>query len=161
MKTIIIYSSKYGCTADCVKVLKSGLSGAVELVDIDQTNPKTIILENFDVVIFGSSIYIGAISKKMRAFCNEYIDVLSRKRVGIFLCCAFPEEFNEYLSKNFPATLLKNAVIVKNFGGEARTDKLKGMDKLIMKAATKGNYSNLKISHESIDSFISKINEID
>lgn len=67
MKTIIIYSSKYGCTADCAKELKSGLSGTVELVDIDQTNPKAILLESFDVVIFGSSIYIGAVSKKMRA----------------------------------------------------------------------------------------------
>ncbi|MDD3417779.1 MAG: flavodoxin domain-containing protein [Lachnospiraceae bacterium] len=159
MNAIIIYSSKYGCTADCAKVLKSRLSGTVELVNIDQTNPKAILLENFDVIIFGSSIYIGAISKKMRAFCNEYIEVLNRKRVGIFLCCAFPEEMNQYLSKNFPELLLKSAVTIKNFGGESRTDKLKGMDKLIMKAATKGDYSKLKISDKNIESFINEISK--
>lgn len=157
MNTIIVYSSKYGCTADCATLLKSGLSGTVELANINQTNPKTLLLENFDTVIFGSSIYVGAISKKMRVFCNENIDVLSRKRVGIFLCCAFPAQIDEYLSKNFPSVLLKSAVVIKDFGGEARIDKMKGMDKLIMKAAIKGNYENLKISHEHLESFIREI----
>lgn len=157
MKTLIIYSSKYGCTADCARGLKSGLSGIVELVSIDETNPETILLENYDTVILGSSIYVGAVSKKMRAFCKEYIEVLNRKKVGIFLCCAFPEEMSQYLSKNFPPALLKSAVTIKNFGGEARMEKLKGMDKLIMKAATKNNSSNLLIFQENIESFLSEI----
>lgn len=92
MNTIIIYSSKYGSTEDCAKSLKSGLSGSVTLADINKTNPETIKLENFDTIILGSSIYVGKISKKMRTFCNEKNDMLSRKRMGIFLCCAFPAE---------------------------------------------------------------------
>lgn len=155
MNTIIIYSSKYGSTLDCAKSLN--LPGSVSLVDIGKTNPKTISLEHFDTIIFGSSIYIGAISKKMRAFCNDNIDLLSKKRVGIFLCCAFPAQINEYLSTNFPSELLKSAVVVKYFGGEARMDKMKAFDKMIMKAATKGNCENLKISHENIESFIKEI----
>lgn len=157
MNTIIVYSSKYGCTADCAKLLKSRLSGTVELSNIDQTNSKTLLLENFDTIILGSSIYVGSISKKMRAFCNENIDMLNRKRVGIFICCAFSGQVSEYLSKNFPVTLLKSAVIIKDFGGEARMNKLKGIDKFIMKAATKGNYENLKISFENIENFIKEI----
>jgi len=72
--------------------LKSGLSGTAELADINEINPKTLLIESFDTVILGSSIYIGAISKKLRAFCIENVDVLSRKRVGIFLCCGVPEQ---------------------------------------------------------------------
>lgn len=64
---------------------------------------------------------------------------------------------NHWRSKNFPAALLKSAVVVKDFGGEARIDKLKGMDKLIMKAAIKDNYESLKISHEHLESFIREI----
>lgn len=158
MKTIIIYSSKYGSTADCAKLLSAGLSSAVELANIDKMNAKNIPLENFDKVILGSSIYIGGISRMMRTFCNENVDILSKKRVGIFLCCGFPAQMNEYLAKNFPAALLKNAVAIENFGGEARVDKLKVMDKLIMKAATKGNYRDLTISHENIKSFIKNFN---
>ena len=93
----------------------------------------------------------------MRAFCNKNIDLLSKKRVGIFLCCAFTAQKDEYLSKNFQPELLKSAVAVKSFGGEARVDKMKTFDKLIMKAATKGDNKDLKISYENIDSFIKEI----
>lgn len=153
MNTIIIYSSKYGCTSDCAKYLKSGSSGLVMLTDIDKINSNTINLENYSTVIFGSSIYIGAISKKMRKFCNENIDLLDKKRVGIFICCAFPEQIKEYLATNFPSKLLKSAVTIKDFGGEARIDKMKFIDKLITKAVIKGNHENLKISHENMDNF--------
>lgn len=157
MNAIIIYSSKYGCTADCSNYLKSGLSGSVTLADIDKTNSQSIDLKNYDTIIFGSSIYIGGISKKMRTFCNQNIDLLSKKRVGIFLCCSTPAQMDEYLSKNFPSILLKNAVAIKNFGGEVRLDKMKVIDKLIMKAVTKGNYENFQISHKNIESFIREI----
>lgn len=155
MNTIIIYSSKYGCTTDCARYLKAGLSGSVTLTDIDNTN--SISLENYDVVILGSSIYIGKISKIMQKFCKENADLLSKKRVGIFLCCAFPEQLTEYLAANFPPTLLKNSVVIKDFGGEARIDKMKFIDKSIMKAAIKGSHEKLKISHESMDSFIKEL----
>jgi len=158
MKTIIIYSSKYGSTEDCAKHLKAGLSGSVSLVDIEKTNPKTIGLEKYDSIIFGSSIYVGSISKKIRSLCNEFKELLLKKRIAIFICCGFPEQVNEYLSTNFSTKLLQNAVIVKSFGGEARLDKMKALDRLIMKAATKGNHNNLKISQENIDDFIKAIN---
>lgn len=110
------------------------------LTDIDNAN--SISLENYDAVIFGSSIYIGKISKAMQKFCKENADLISKKRVGIFLCCAFSEQVTEYLTANFPPTLLKNSIVIKDFGGEARVDKMKFIDKSIMKAAMKGNSEN-------------------
>lgn len=157
MNVIIIYSSKYGCTAACAKYLKAGLSDTVTLTNIDNVNTKTIGLENYDTVILGSSIYVGSISKKMRIFCKENIDLLCRKRVGLFLCCAFPEQLTEYISGNFPPALQKNAVVIKDFGGETNMDKMNAIDKMIMKAVTKGNPKSLKILHENIDRFIKEI----
>lgn len=156
MSTIIIYSSKYGCTTDCAKYLKSALSGSVTLTDIDNTN--VVSLDNYDTVIIGSSIYIGKISKKIQQLCKEKLNLLNQKKVGIFLCCAFPEQINEYLTTNFPSALLECAATVKCFGGEARVDKMKFIDKSIMKAALKGNNKKLQISHKNMDSFIKELN---
>lgn len=156
MNTIIIFSSKYGCTADCASNMKEKLTGSVTLVDINKTNTK-IELDIYDTIIIGSSIYVGAISKKLRALCTEYVDLLSKKRIGIFLCCAFSEQVDEYLSSNFPPTLLKNVTTVKMLGGEARLEKMSFLDKLIVKSATNGNYKNLKISNEKLEDFVREI----
>ena len=88
----------------------------------------------------------------MKAFCKANESLLSSKKIGIFLCCGFQEQFEEYLSSNFPPSLRKNAVI-KCFGGEARTEKMKAFDKMIMKAAMKRRGETLKISSENIECF--------
>lgn len=158
MNTMIIYSSKYGCTKDCANYLKSGLSGSAVLTDIDHETIDASVLEHYDTVILGSSIYIGAISKKMKTLCKDYMVLLSRKRLGIFVCCGFKEQSNEYFTANFPPELLKSAIIMKEFGGEARTDKMKFFDKFVMKAAMKGHPDTLKISRENMDRFIEVLN---
>lgn len=157
MNTLIIYSSKYGCTTDCANYLKNGLLGSTTLIDIDQTNPKSIAWENYETIIIGSSIYIGSVSKKIRTTCNENIDLLLKKRVGIYICCAFSEQKTEYFNKNFPPELLENALATMAFGGEARLEKMNTLDKLIMKAATKGQNTSLQISYVYMDEFIKKL----
>lgn len=157
MSTVIIYSSKYGCTEDCANYIKRSLSDISALVDINKTKFSTICIENYDTVIIGSSIYIGAISKKMQIFCKEYVDVLCTKRIGIFLCCGFSADMETYLTKNFSSVLLEKAVVTKCFGGEGRPNNMKGLDRLILKVATKGKHESLKISYENIDSFINEI----
>ncbi len=62
MNTIIIYSSKYGCTKDCANILKNKLSDNITIVDINNNNK--IELSKFDKIIIGSSIYAGSVSKK-------------------------------------------------------------------------------------------------
>lgn len=154
MNTIIIYSSKYGCAKDCADYLKSSLSDNVTLFDINNTDSSIIDLETYDTIILGSSIYIGAISKKMQTFCMKHVDVLSNKTMGIFLCCGFPAEIDSYFTKNFPSLLLEKAAITACFGGDARPQNMKFIDKVVLKVATKGNYEHLKISYENMDSFI-------
>lgn len=158
MKTIIIYSSKYGCTEDCAKYLKSRLSGLPELMDADRSN--SVSLESYDTVILGSSIYIGRVSKKIQKLCKENVNLLTKKNVGIFLCCAFPEQTDTYLTTNFPDKLLGNAAVIKSFGGEARIEKMRFLDKAVMKAGIKGNHEALKVSYNNMNDFIKKINKL-
>lgn len=56
-------------------------------------------------------------------------------------------------------TLLKNAAAVKAFGGEARIEKMKTIDRLLMKAVTKGKRDSLKLSYENMDCFIREAGE--
>ena len=156
MKTLIVYTSKYGCTADCADYLKGKLSGDVTLADIGKSNKYLPGLDEYDSIIIGGSIYAGRVSKKLRMFCNDNLEVLSNKKLGIFLCCASIDESDNYLSSNFPPELLSAAKVKKAFGGEIRLDGMSFFDKMIVKAikkATKGNFGNFKILHDQIEEF--------
>ena len=156
MKTLIVYTSKYGCTADCAAHLRANLPGEVALIDINKANDP-IELEAFDTVIIGGSVYIGKVSKKLRVFCQSNVDLLCRKKVGIFLCCALAGQVDEVLANNFPAALLEHAKTVKTFGSEARLEKMSLPDKMIIKAVTKGDFSYFRISEENMADFVRKM----
>ena len=156
MKTLIAYASKYGCTEDCAKSLSVKLSGDVTILNV-KNDPKQIDLKQFDTVIIGGSVYVGRVSKNLRAFCESNLDALLKKNIGVFLCSALAEQFNDTLKNNFPILLLDNAKTTKLFGSEARLEKMNFMDKMMIKAITKGDYSSFKISNNSIDEFASEI----
>ena len=152
MKTLIIYASKYGTVADCATHLKSKLASDVTLVDVKKIN-KDLDLEQFDTIIIGGSIYAGSISKALKLFCTENLEQLCQKNIGLFLCCGQMSEANEFFTKNFPSKLLEHAKITKAFGSEARLEKMKLLDKSILKAVTKGNFSSFEISYDNIAKF--------
>ena len=155
MKTLIVYTSKYGCTADCADYLKGKLSGDVTLADIGKSN-NIPVLEEYDSILIGGSIYVGKVSKKLRMFCEDNLDVLSKKNLGIYLCCASIDQADEFFSSNFPPELLSTAKATKVFGGEIRLNGMSFFDKLIVKAikkATKGDFGNFKVLSEQIDEF--------
>ena len=152
MKTLIVYASKYGCTEDCAKYLKDKISGGVTLVDINKS-ADLIELNNLDAVIIGGSVYVSKVSKKLRAFCESNLEILTKKKIGIFLCCALSEQAGETMKTNFPPALLKAAKAAMPFGSQARLEKMSFLDKTILKAVSKGDYSSFKISYESMDEF--------
>ena len=82
MKTIIMYSSKYGCTEDCVKALKSKLNGECRLVNLK--NVGAIDFQQYDWVIIGGSIYVGKIQKEVRLFCERNLKELLTKNITLF-----------------------------------------------------------------------------
>jgi len=129
MKTIIIYATKYGYTQDCVEVMKTQLQGDVLTVNI--LTDKISSLDAFDDVIIGGSIYMGQIQKKLKAFCESNMSSLLKKRLSLFLCCGLPENFQQSLANAFPDQLREKAIACECFGGELRTDKMKGPDRII------------------------------
>jgi len=156
MKTLIVYASKYGCTEDCANSLKEKLPDDVTVFNI-KNDPKQIELNQYDTIIIGGSIYVGRVSKKLRAYCESNLNAILKKNIGVFLCSALTDQFNDTLKNNFPLLLLDNAKTSKLFGSEDRLERMNFMDKMMIKAITKGDYSGFRISHSSIDEFASEI----
>jgi len=152
MKTLIIYASKYGTTEDCAFELKNQIKGETKLINMKE-NSKTVDIDEFDNIIIGCSIYMTRISLEIFNFCEQNLQKLLDKKVGIFLCCGFLEQFQEYLNQNFPKELLENAVISQHFGAEARVSKMKFITKCMFRALTKGNHANYVLLPDNIEAF--------
>ena len=162
METIIIYSSKYGYTEDCVKSLADMINGEVSVFNIcDEKIPS---IDEVDNIIIGGSIYMGQIQKKLKLYCTQNVNVLVNKRLALFLCCGLPESFEQTLKNSFPDELLKKAVAKECFGGELRKDRMNFAHKMIAglmkKAEAKEGKSEVRKMSENITILAKCINNI-
>jgi len=80
MKTLIAYSSKYGCTEKCVGTLAAKLSWEVDVVNL--RGGKAVDLSGYDRVIIGGSIYMGRIQKQVTNLCVKNWTFLKAKSWG-------------------------------------------------------------------------------
>lgn len=142
MNTLIIYGSKYGYTEECVKKLSKKLIGAVDAVNIKKD--KVPNLSTYNNVIIGGSIYIGQIQKEIKKFCTDNAEVLKEKRIGLFICCGFEENFQEHIKNAFNKELIDTAVTKKCFGGQLNIEKMNFIDKVITKMVAKQSAKNGK-----------------
>lgn len=136
MKVLIIYSTKYGTSEKCAKLLKDKLNGEVELINISKNSE--VDLSKCDKIIIGGPIYMGTMQNKITEFCNANIETLKNKKVALFACSMFGGEKGEENMKNNFSNELKNIVVsMKLFGGELNIDKMKFIDKVITKMVKK------------------------
>lgn len=131
MKILIAYTSKNGTTAKCAKMLAEKLEVSHEVIVTDMNKEDTVPPEGFDVVVLGSSVRMGAVSKKLKKYIKANVDMLNSKLCAVFLCCGFPDEFEEYLSQ-IPKYLIPSLGI-HCFGGELKPREARGFDKIIIK----------------------------
>jgi len=73
MKILVCYFSNTGNTEKVAQNIAEGLETEnVELIKIDDADPSS--LENYDLVVLGSGIYGGKLSKKVIDFMKKVID---------------------------------------------------------------------------------------
>lgn len=131
MKTLIIYSTKGGVSRQCAEMLADKLSPSIEVDIYDiQDNPPSP--EDFDVAVIGGSIRMGALNKKLRAYLKANASALSNMPTAIFMCCGFTESFDDYVKMQISPSITAS-LGVHCFGGELKPEKLKGLDKLIVR----------------------------
>ena len=157
MKVLIAYASKTGTTAKCAKILKALVDDAT-LCDLTKERPD---LSQYNCVIVGGSIRMGALHKASKNFIIRNKETLMRKKCAFFTCNCFIGQTDAYMKKNIPEELLKKAIVTGSFGGEIPLEAQKGFDKLIMKMVakrgTRSENAKLHTSSEAINKFAEKI----
>ncbi|MDD4207488.1 MULTISPECIES: flavodoxin domain-containing protein [unclassified Mesotoga] len=137
MKTAIIYATRSGTAEKCSAKISEMLSGESTVVNIKKVSSPD--LSGYDSVIVGASIRIGKVQKEISEFVQKNLETLKAKRLGVFLCMGAGEEnFNEYLSQNFPKEFLDKCKAKGFFGGEFNLERLGFLSKMMLKAASKG-----------------------
>ncbi|HZJ77950.1 MAG TPA: flavodoxin domain-containing protein [Clostridia bacterium] len=138
MKILIAYAGKTGTTQKCAMELKEKLP---EAVVVDLKNDACSV-DDYDFIIIGSGIRMGAIHKSVKKFISKNYEKLRKKKLAFFVCNGFMDKTENVLKDNIPFELLQNSICATSFGGEMEIDRLKGFDRLIVKIvlkATKGS----------------------
>jgi menaquinone-dependent protoporphyrinogen oxidase len=143
---LIAFASKSGTAQDAAEKLAARLP-EVDLVDLTKSTPA---LGAYSAVIIGSGVRVGSIHKAAKDFLAKHKDELNQKKWGLFITNSFADSVEEILGAALPDDLRATATWVGTVGGKLDIDKLKGLDKVIAKAATKAVREGQKI-HDGLD----------
>ena len=152
MRTAIIYMSKHGCTRHAAQVLKDRMSNAdVESIDLKKNKPS---LDKYDCVVIGGSIHAGSVQKGIHDFCIRNLEILRRKKLGLYLCCMKEGmEAKEQFENAFPKELREHSSANGLFGGEFIFEKMNFIEKFLVKKIAKVDKSVSNLNKEAIHKF--------
>ncbi|GAU80006.1 flavodoxin domain-containing protein [Fusibacter sp. 3D3] len=137
MKTLILYTTTYGLTKTMAEKLAEKITGDVDCINL--MNQTQVDLKAYKHLIFGGSIYMGQIQKKMKQFCTENEREILEHPVSLFLCCGVNENFKTNLENAFPKRIIDHSKNKVSFGGLLNTDQMKFMHKTITKLMVKSS----------------------
>jgi menaquinone-dependent protoporphyrinogen oxidase len=158
MSTLIAYSSTLGCTEQCASKLKEDLGKGVELIRISRRTKFN--LEPYESIIIGGSIHAGMIQRSVYKFCENYLDILLQKQVGLFVCCMDPDaDEKELIARAFPDRLVEHALASGFFGGELNIKKMNLLQKIMTRKAARLQ-KEPEIDFQRILAFAKKMQEL-
>jgi menaquinone-dependent protoporphyrinogen oxidase len=157
MSTLIAYVSTHGCTKKAAHMLAELLDDKVSLVNLKKkSNPD---LSSFDTILIGGSIHAGQIQRRVKHFCQKYLEILKQKRLGLFLCCMEEgENAQKQFDEAFPTELRTHATATGLFGGEFDFNKMNFIYKAIVKKVAGATESVSKIKEDNIRQFAKTLN---
>ena len=132
MKILIIYATKNGVSKIAAERLSEQLSSSneISLYDINDNPPAP---NTFDVIVLGGSVRMTRINKKLKKYIKKYLTEISNMPSAFFFCCGIIRDFDDYKATELPSKI-QFSLGIECFGGELKPDKLKGFDKLVVKA---------------------------
>ena len=150
MKTLILYATKYGAAAEITKRIATQFDNA-STCDLKQGNIP--LLEDFDCIIVGSSIYAGTFRKEAKAYLAQNANELCKKKLGLFICSMGDGKEDEVFKANVPDEVLQAAVAKATLGGAFDPKKANFMERFIIKAVAKQSGYVDNINDEKISKF--------
>ena len=154
MKTLILYATKHGATAEIARRIAEQINDTV-IHDLKQGDAPSI--DGFDCVIIGSAIYAGTIRKEAKKFLNQNADVLCGKKLGLFISGMEASGKEKYFEANVPASIRQAATIASVLGGEFDPKKAGFFERLIMRLVTKQSGYISTIDDDKIKQFAEAI----
>lgn len=150
MKSLVVYSSKYGTTKYCAEKIASGLKN-VDIVSVDEQS--SINCHEYEQCFIGSSIYMGRLRKNMRKFFMKHEDQLKKKKVHLFVCC---NDITDYKSI-FPETVVKQAASLTHFGHELKISDMKFFDRMITKKVNESSENTYDIKEAVLSEYVKRL----
>lgn len=160
--TLIVFASNHGTVEKCARELFRRISGKVDICNLNRRDflPD---LSGYDSVIVGGSIHGGKIQDEISSFCNKNLELLSSKRLGLFINCIYSgEKAQQQLDDAFPEALSRKAVVRDYFGGEVDKLQLSFWERIVTSRMIKKGDLVVAISKERIEYFaniMSAVNE--
>ena len=152
MNTLILYASNHG-TTEKIAARISRLIGfnKCKTVNINEMAPPP--LDDFDSVIIGGSIHFGKVQRKIRKYCENNIEDLLTKKLGLFICYMDKtHEVDEYFN-SYPIDLIEHAHAEGYFGGAFDFEKLNFIERFIVRKNLGQKESISRINSQSINHF--------
>ncbi len=151
--TLIIFASNHGTVDKCARELFKQIDGKVDICNL---NEREMVpdLTKYDSVIVGGSIHSGKIQEEVAFFCEEHLDELADKRLGLFINCLHTgEEAQKQLDDAFPDELARRAVVRDYFGGEVNELKLTILERIVTTQMIEKEDLEVALSKDKIKHF--------
>jgi menaquinone-dependent protoporphyrinogen oxidase len=132
MKVLIIYATRGGVSKRCAEMLGERLCDSMQ-VDTFSITDGAPAPDGYDVCVIGGSVRMTRINRHLRSYLKTHAETLNRINTALFMCCGITEDFDDYVKLNFPKSVVPSLGI-HYFGGELKPEKLKGIDKLIVRS---------------------------
>lgn len=150
MNVLIAYASKYGAVQRICEMLHQKVDSPPTMVNLRVSAQPEVA--SYDTVVIGGSIYAGRILPSVPRFVERHREELLQKRVLLFVSCLYEGEKGlEQLREAFPAWLQVHAKETYNLGGEIILDKLRFLDRLIIRNFAKVQENVRKIDEDAVD----------
>jgi menaquinone-dependent protoporphyrinogen oxidase len=134
MKTLILYASKHGATAEIARRIADKMGGTA-LHDLKGSGAPD--LAGYDCIIVGSAVYAGMILKEAKEFVTQNTDILCKKQLGLFICGLDASRERACLEANIPRELMQSVKAARHLGGIFDPKKANVMERFIIKAVAK------------------------
>lgn len=158
--TLIVFASNHGTVEKCARELFRHIDGKVDICNL-KLRESLPDLSGYDAVIVGGSIHSGKIQEEISMFCQQHLELLASKRLGLFINCLYSGvKAQKQLDEAFPEILTRNAVIRDYFGGEVDTLKLSFWERVVTSRMIEQGDMVVAISKEKIERFANQISSI-
>ena len=160
--TLIVFASNHGTVEKCARELFRQIEGKVDICNLKRRDflPD---LSGYEAIIVGGSIHSGKIQEEISSFCDENLEMLASKRLGLFVNCLYSgKKAQKQLDDAFPEILNRKAVVRDYFGGEVDQLKLSFWERVVTTRMIEEGDLVVAVSKERIARFattISTVNE--